>query len=118
MPLKNEEPRYVISVAARILGCEIHTLRYYEKLGLVQPHRSAGNIRYYSESDIEKLRYVKMLMEDMGINVAGVEAVVWLGQKIVELQNRIHELEVELQEYVATNTNRKKKKSRSGGYYG
>lgn len=96
MPRELNEPKYVISIAARILGCEIHTLRYYEKLGFVQPYRSEGNIRYYSESDIEKLRHIKVLMDDMGINMAGVEVIIKLSEKIVELQNRVHVLESEL----------------------
>ncbi len=107
MPREKEEPRYVISVAARILGCEIHTLRYYEKLGLVHPYRSEGNIRYYSESDIEKLRHIKVLMDDMGINMAGVEVIVRLCEQIVELQNRIHDLEADLKEYNITDKNKK-----------
>ncbi|MEA3253360.1 MAG: MerR family transcriptional regulator, partial [Chloroflexota bacterium] len=46
------EPRYVISIAARMVGTEAHTLRYYERLGLVQPGRSGGNIRLYSQDDV------------------------------------------------------------------
>lgn len=118
MPRESEEPKYVISVAARILGCEIHTLRYYEKLGFVQPYRSAGNIRYYSESDIEKLRNIKLLMDDMGINMAGVEAIIKLGEKVVELQNRIRELEAELTGDNIAAKNKNKRKSKSGGYNG
>lgn len=116
MPQEANEPKYVISIAAKILGCEIHTLRYYEKLGFVQPYRSEGNIRYYSESDIERLRHIKVLMDDMGINVAGVEVIIRLGEKIVEMQKRIHTLEAELAKYDASGM--QKKKSKSGGYYG
>ena len=116
MPQETNEPKYVISIAAKILGCEIHTLRYYEKLGFVQPYRSEGNIRYYSESDIERLRHIKVLMDDMGINVAGVEVIIRLSEKIVELQNRIHMLEAELAKYDASGM--QQKKSKSGGYHG
>ena len=72
MDLSDTEPKYVISIAARIIGIETHTLRYYEKTGLIQPYRSKGNIRYYSESDIELLRHVKTLACDLGVNPAGV----------------------------------------------
>lgn len=113
MPRATNEPKYVISIAARILGCEIHTLRYYEKLGFVQPYRSEGNIRYYSESDIEKLRHIKVLMDDMGINMAGVEVIMRLSEKIAELQNRIRTLEAELQKNALPGG--VKKKSKSGG---
>ena len=116
MPREINEPKYVISIAARILGCEIHTLRYYEKLGFVQPYRSEGNIRYYSESDLEKLRHIKVLMDDMGINMAGVEVIIRLSEKIVELQNRIHVLEAELDKHGVSGT--EKRKSKSGGYHG
>jgi MerR family transcriptional regulator/heat shock protein HspR len=65
------KPRYVISIAARMIGIEAHTLRYYERLGLVQPERSSGNIRLYSEEDVDRLRYIKALMSDCGVNLAG-----------------------------------------------
>jgi MerR family transcriptional regulator/heat shock protein HspR len=99
MPRAGNEPKYVISIAARILGCEIHTLRYYEKLGLIQPYRSEGNIRYYSEIDLERLRHVKVLMDDMGVNMAGVEVVMRLGEKLAEMQRRIDGLEAELKKF-------------------
>ncbi len=99
MPRGINEPKYVISIAARILGCEVHTLRYYEKLGAVKPYRSEGNIRYYSEAEIERLRHIKVLMEDMGINMAGVEVIMKLSRRVAELQNHIDSLESELRKY-------------------
>ena len=99
MPREINEPKYVISIAARILGCEVHTLRYYEKLGAVKPYRSEGNIRYYSEAEIERLRHIKVLMEDMGINMAGVEVILRLSQRIVEMQHRIDSIEAELRKH-------------------
>ena len=87
------KPRYVISVAARMVGIEAHTLRYYERLGLVQPERSAGNIRLYSEEDIERLRYVKALMSDCGVNLAGVEVALRLMQRMKEMQQQLEEME-------------------------
>jgi MerR family transcriptional regulator/heat shock protein HspR len=87
------KPRYVISVAARIIGIEAHTLRYYERLGLVQPERSSGNIRLYSEEDIERLRYIKALMSDCGVNLAGVEVALRLMQRVKEMQDQLEEME-------------------------
>ena len=87
------KPRYVISVAARMVGIEAHTLRYYERLGLVQPERSSGNIRLYSEQDIERLRYVKALMSDCGVNLAGVEVALRLMQRMKEMQQHLEEME-------------------------
>jgi MerR family transcriptional regulator/heat shock protein HspR len=87
------KPRYVISIAARMIGIEAHTLRYYERLGLVEPERSSGNIRLYSEEDIERLRYVKALMSDCGVNVAGVEVALRLMQRMREMQQQLEDME-------------------------
>jgi len=87
------ESRYVISVAARMIGIEAHTLRYYERLGLVQPERSSGNIRLYSEEDIDRLRYIKALMSDCGVNLAGVEVVLMLMQRMKDMQRQLEEME-------------------------
>ncbi len=98
------EPKYVISIAARLLGCEIHTLRYYERLGVVKPYRSEGNIRYYSESDMVRLRHIKVLMDDMGINIAGVDVIMRLSEKLAEMQRKIDGLESELKKHRKTDT--------------
>jgi MerR family transcriptional regulator/heat shock protein HspR len=87
------KPRYVISIAARMVGIEAHTLRYYERLGLVQPERSSGNIRLYSEEDIDRLRYIKALMSDCGVNLAGVEVALRLMQRMQEMQHQLEEME-------------------------
>jgi len=97
------EPRYVISVAARMVGIEAHTLRYYEKLGLIQPHRSQGNIRLYSQGDVDQLRYVKTLMSDLGVNLAGVEVALHLMQRMKEMQYQVEEMEIRLERFVETN---------------
>jgi len=96
MNSQDSEPRYVISVAARIVGIETHTLRYYERLGLLQPYRSEGNVRYYSEGDIERLRYIRTLTDDLGLNLAGVEVVTRMAQKMAEMQKQIEEMEKEI----------------------
>ena len=85
------EPRYVISVAARMLDMQTHTLRYYEKIGIIEPCRSPGNIRLYSERDIALLRRVKTLIEDMGVNLAGVEVVLRMMQRMNELQSELEQ---------------------------
>ncbi len=88
-----EEPRYVISVAARMLGTQTHILRYYERIGIIEPSRSTGNIRLYSESDIVKLRRIKTLVEELGVNLAGVEVIMRLAEKINDLQHQVEDLE-------------------------
>ena len=90
------EPRYVISIAARIVGVQTHTLRYYERIGIIEPSRSRGNIRLYSERDIAQLRRVKSLMDDLGINLAGVEVVLRMAERMAELQHQVAKLESEL----------------------
>ncbi|MFC1969920.1 MerR family transcriptional regulator [Chloroflexota bacterium] len=90
---RESKPRYVISIAARMVGIEAHTLRYYERLGLVQPERSSGNIRLYSEQDIYHLRYIKTLMSDCGVNLAGVEVALRLMQSMQEMQHQLEEME-------------------------
>lgn len=97
MNLNDEEPRYVISIAARMLGIQTHTLRYYEKIGIIEPSRSRGNIRLYSDRDIGRLRRVKTLMDDLGVNLAGVEVILRMVQQMTELQRRLKELESELE---------------------
>ena len=97
MILSDSDPRYVISVAARIVGIETHTLRYYESLGLVQPYRSRGNVRYYSEGDIERIRHIRTLMDDLGINLAGVEVVMRMAERMAEMQRQIEEMESEVE---------------------
>jgi MerR family transcriptional regulator/heat shock protein HspR len=93
------EPRYVISIAARMVGVHTYTLRYYEKVGVIEPYRSRGNIRLYSERDVAHLKRVKTLMDDMGVNLAGVEVIMRMVQQMLELQNQVQELESELHRF-------------------
>ena len=80
---QNDEPCYVISVAARMVGVQTHTLRYYERIGIIEPSRSRGNIRLYSEKDIARLRRVKNLMADLGVNLAGIEVILRMTQRMI-----------------------------------
>lgn len=95
---EDNEPRYVISVAARMLGIQTYSLRYYEKLGIIEPSRSSGNIRLYSDKDVAYLKQLKALMNDLGINLAGVEVILRLAERLAELQRRIDELEAKLRQ--------------------
>jgi len=97
MNQEDAEPRYVISVTARMLGVATHTLRYYEKIGIIEPARSRGNIRLYSERDVAWLRRAKTLMDDLGVNLAGVEVILRMVQRMSELQQHMTELESEVQ---------------------
>src|SRR5215831_20055531 len=84
---------FVISVAARLVGVHEQTLRYYERAGLVEPARSKGRIRLYSLHDLERVRQIRRLTDDMGVNLAGVEVIMRLTDHIRALEERITELE-------------------------
>lgn len=86
-----DEPVYLISVAARI--CDLHpqTLRMYERLGLINPRRISRKNRMYSEADIEKLKQIQRLTQDMGVNLAGVEIILDLLEKMQRMQREMDE---------------------------
>jgi len=96
MNSEESEPRYGISIAAKMIGVRTHTLRYYERIGIIEPCRSQGNIRLYSNSDIALLRRAKTLMGDLGVNLAGIEVILRILERMAELQNRLEETEAEL----------------------
>jgi MerR family transcriptional regulator/heat shock protein HspR len=93
----DEAPIYVISVAARIVGMHAQTLRQYERVGLVEPKRSRGNIRLYSRADILRLRHVQRLMSDLGVNLAGVEVILRMGQRMQAMEAEMESLRREVQ---------------------
>ena len=82
-----DEPCFVISVAARIIGVHAQTLRYYERVGLIWPSRTGGRQRLYTMADIERLKRIKTLTEDMGVNLAGAEVALKLMRRIEDLEN-------------------------------
>ena len=86
---------YIISVAARLLEMHPQTLRKYERVGLVSPSRTVGMLRLYSEQDIIRLRLIKHLVDDLHINLAGVEFALELLNRLLEVRERISALEVE-----------------------
>jgi MerR family transcriptional regulator/heat shock protein HspR len=87
---RNDEPCYVISVAARMVGMHAQTLRYYERAGLMEPSRSQGRRRLYSQADIERLREIQGLIQDLGVNLAGVDV-------IFRMRDRMREMEAEME---------------------
>jgi MerR family transcriptional regulator, heat shock protein HspR len=96
----DDRPRYMISVAADLVGMHPQTLRIYEQKGLVRPKRTAGNTRLYSERDVERLRLVQRLTTELGLNLAGVEHVLRLEDQLQRMQRRMDRLERELRERV------------------
>jgi MerR family transcriptional regulator, heat shock protein HspR len=87
--LNRDEPLYMIGVAARLCNVHPQTLRLYERLGLVIPARVSRKNRMYSEADIERLRQVQHLTQDMGVNLAGVEVILGLLEKMQRIQDQM-----------------------------
>lgn len=87
--ISQDEPVFAISVVARMIGVHQQTLRSYERVGLVQPARSSGNTRLYSQRDVERLRQVLRLMEDLGVNLAGVDVILRMRLQIERLQDEL-----------------------------
>jgi MerR family transcriptional regulator/heat shock protein HspR len=92
----NDRPRYMISVAAELVGMHPQTLRIYEQKGLVNPRRTAGNTRLYSDADVERLRLIQRLTTDWGLNLAGVERVLHMEDELERLRMRMERMEQEM----------------------
>jgi MerR family transcriptional regulator/heat shock protein HspR len=90
--ISDNEPCYVISVAARMLGIHQQTLRYYEREGLIQPSRSRGNIRLYSGADINRLRQVQLLVSQLGVNLAGAEVILRMRERMAAMEEELERL--------------------------
>jgi MerR family transcriptional regulator/heat shock protein HspR len=96
----DDRPRYMISVAADLVGMHPQTLRVYETKGLVRPRRTPGNTRLYSEGDLERLRLIQRLTTELGLNLAGVETVLRLEDELSRLRTRLERLEREMREEI------------------
>lgn len=90
--MQYNEPCYVISVAAKLLGMHVQSLRYYERAGLISPSRSRGNVRLFSEGDLHRVREVKRLMEDLGVNLAGAEVILRMRDRITQMERELARL--------------------------
>ena len=97
----DDRPRYMISVAAELVGMHPQTLRIYESKGLVTPQRTAGNTRLYSDADLERLRLINRLTSELGLNLAGVEHVIRLEEQIRRMQRTMERLEREMRDAIA-----------------
>ena len=95
-PQSRDDPCFVISVAARMVGVHAQTLRYYERVNLIWPSRTVGRQRLYSIADIDRLRRIKTLTEDMGVNLAGAEVALRLMMRIEQLEAENKRLTEEL----------------------
>jgi MerR family transcriptional regulator/heat shock protein HspR len=96
----DERPRYMISVAAELVGMHPQTLRIYEAKGLVQPKRTPGNTRLYSEADLDRLRLIQRLTTELGLNLAGVETVLRLEDELKRMRGRLDRMERDMRERI------------------
>jgi len=94
-PFQDDEPCFVISVVAKLVELHPQTLRYYDKIGLLRPSRTRGRTRLYSQRDVEELRKITRLIEDLGVNLAGVEVIMNMSNRIEELQRMLVALQEE-----------------------
>ncbi|GAB4126939.1 MAG: hypothetical protein Fur005_41680 [Roseiflexaceae bacterium] len=86
------ERTYTIKIAAELCGMHEQSLRMYERRGLINPRRSPGNFRYYSDSDIEQIRFIKRLIDDLGVNLAGVEVILHMRRQMLDMQQELDAL--------------------------
>jgi MerR family transcriptional regulator, heat shock protein HspR len=96
----DERPRYMISIAAELVGMHPQTLRIYENKGLISPQRTAGNTRLYSEADLERLRLIQRLTNELGLNLAGVEHVLRLQDELVRMRRRLDRMDRQMREAI------------------
>ena len=94
--LPDDDPIYVISIAARLVGMHQQTLRYYERAGFLEPKRTAGNIRMYSNRDIHRIRTAQRLIDELGVNLAGVDIILRMSEQLRVLQTELEATRAEL----------------------
>ena len=99
--MENDRPRYMISVAAELVGMHPQTLRIYEQRGLVSPKRTAGNTRLYSDADVDRLRLIQQLTSEFGLNLAGVERVLRMEDELQRMHRRLERMEREMRSALA-----------------
>ena len=95
--IDKDKPLYVISIAAELVDMHPQTLRLYERKGLIEPSRSSGKTRLYSQRNIEQLREIRRLTQELGVNLAGVEEIIRLRQRLDELQRSMEDRIASLQ---------------------
>ncbi len=96
----DERPRYMISVAAELVGMHPQTLRIYEQKGFVRPQRTQGNTRLYSDADVERLRAIQRLTTEIGLNLVGVERVLRLEDELVRMRRQLDRMEQEMRQAI------------------
>jgi MerR family transcriptional regulator/heat shock protein HspR len=96
----DDRPRYMISVAADLVGMHPQTLRIYENKGLIRPKRTTGGTRLYSDADVERLKLIQRLTTELGLNLAGVEHVLRLEDELRRMHRRLDRMEREMRQTI------------------
>ncbi len=96
--MQDRQPKYTISIVADIVGLHEQSLRMYERRGLIQPQRSEGNIRLFSDEDVERVRTIQRLVNDLGVNLAGAEVILHMREQMDEMREELEQLRQRLQE--------------------
>ncbi len=99
-----DEPVYLISVVAKVLNIHPQTLRQYEREGLIEPARTQGRMRLYSQRDIDRIKLILRLTRELGVNLAGVDIILQLKEKIDAMEQEIEALRDELEKYKSSAT--------------
>ena len=107
-----DEPVYLISVVAKVLNLHPQTLRQYEREGLVEPGRTEGKMRLYSERDIDRIKMILRLTKDLGVNLAGVDVILRLKAQIQEYESELDELRAALEEFTKNKKSLVKRKEK------
>lgn len=97
-----DEPVFLISVVAKVLNIHPQTLRQYEREGLVEPSRTDGRMRLYSQKDVDRVKMILRLTRDLGVNLAGVDVILQFKEKMDELENIIEQLRAQVQSQNST----------------
>lgn len=92
-----DEPCYIISVAARLTDLHPQTLRHYERIGLIKPARVSGNRRLYSDRDLERLRWISQLTDEMGVSLAGVEMILKMREEMREMEREMDRMQAKME---------------------
>jgi len=96
--MADRQPKYTISVVAEIVGLHEQSLRMYERRGLIRPQRSGGNIRLFSDDDVERVRVIQRLVNDLGVNLAGAEVILHMREQMDAMRAELEHLRKYIQE--------------------
>ncbi len=91
--MDDQRPKYTIKSVAQMVGLHEQSLRMYERKGLIQPQRSDGNIRLFSDTDVERVRCIKRLVNDLGVNLAGAEVILHMREQMETLRQEVEQLQ-------------------------